>query len=137
MAKDIYHDLVKSALQQEGWTITSDPLQLYYGKRRVAVDLAAEKWIIAQKGLQKIAVEVKSFISMSLINELHHAVGQINFYELLLKKQDPNRILYLAMPEDAYDELISEPIVQEFLQLNHIKLIVYDTSKSIIVTWIN
>jgi hypothetical protein len=137
MAKEVYHDLVKRALQEDGWVITDDPLQLYLGKKRVAVDLAAEMWIIAEKELRKIAVEVKSFTSMSLINELHHAVGQIRFYELLLKKQEPNRILYLAMPEDAYDELIVEPVIQEFLQLNGVKLIIYDTFKANIVTWIN
>lgn len=124
MAKDVYHNLVKRALQEDGWVITDDPLQLYFGKKRVAVDLAAEMWIIAEKELRKIAVEVKSFTSMSLINELHHAVGPIRFYELLLKKQEPNRILYLAMPEDAYDELIIEPVIQEFLQLNEVQLII-------------
>jgi XisH protein len=87
MAKDVYHNLVKRALQEDGWVITDDPLQLYFGKKRVAVDLAAEMWIIAEKELRKIAVEVKSFTSMSLINELHHAVGQIRFYELLLKNK--------------------------------------------------
>jgi hypothetical protein len=47
MAKDVYHDLVKRALQEDGWVITDDPLQLYFGRKRVAVDLAAEMWIIA------------------------------------------------------------------------------------------
>jgi XisH protein len=137
MAKDIYHDHVKTALEKDGWVITAEPMPLFFGKRRVLVDLAAEKWIVAQKGLQKIAVEVKSFISMSVINDLHHAVGQVNFYELLLKKHDPNRVLYLAIPDDAYDELSSEPIIQEFLALYHIKIIVYDTLKKEIITWIN
>ncbi len=41
MAKDIYHDLVKKALENEGWTITHDPyyLSVGLGRRKVAADL--------------------------------------------------------------------------------------------------
>lgn len=31
MAKDIFHDTVKLALQKDGWTITHDPYRLRYG----------------------------------------------------------------------------------------------------------
>jgi hypothetical protein len=31
MAKDIYHDLVKQALKNEGWAITHDPYFLSVG----------------------------------------------------------------------------------------------------------
>ena len=29
MAKDIYHDTVRTALEKDGWTITDDPFNLY------------------------------------------------------------------------------------------------------------
>ena len=58
MAKDLYHDLVKEALIQQGWTITNEPYNLFFGEKRVMADLGAEKWIIAEKQLQKILVEV-------------------------------------------------------------------------------
>ena len=32
MARDTFHQVVKVALQKEGWVITSDPLQLRFGK---------------------------------------------------------------------------------------------------------
>ena len=31
MAKDIYHNLVRTALENEGWTITHDPFYLPLG----------------------------------------------------------------------------------------------------------
>ncbi len=33
MAKDIYHNVVKTALEKDGWTITNDPLTLKVGGR--------------------------------------------------------------------------------------------------------
>jgi hypothetical protein len=63
-AKDLYHETVKTALIKDGWTITDDhPLSLKIGNRNTAIDLGAEKIIAAERGTEKIAVEVKSFIS--------------------------------------------------------------------------
>ena len=137
MAKDIFHDLVKQALTNEGWTITHDPyyLSIGIGRRKVAADFAAEKFIIAQKETEKILVEVKSFISTSNINELHHSVGQYDFYALLLEQQEPDRIPFLAMPKDAYEDLIRETIVQTFLDRHHVKLIIFDVKNPFIVSW--
>ncbi|MGB7518966.1 MAG: element excision factor XisH family protein, partial [Spirulinaceae cyanobacterium] len=69
-AKDIYHHQVRNALIKDGWTITDDPLILSIGKRDLFVDLGAEKVIAAEKKNQKIAVEVKSFIGKSQVNDL-------------------------------------------------------------------
>ena len=38
-AKDIYHNTVKNALINDGWTITDDPLILSIGKKDLFVDL--------------------------------------------------------------------------------------------------
>ncbi len=32
-AKDIYHDVVRTALEKDGWAITADPLTLKIGRR--------------------------------------------------------------------------------------------------------
>lgn len=139
MAKDIYHELVKEALEKEGWVITHDPyyLSVGIGRRKVASDFGAEKYIIAEKGVEKILVEIKSFITTSNINELHHSVGQYDFYALLLEEQEPDRIPYLAMPKDAYEDLIREPIIQIFLDRHKVKLIIFDIQKPVIIAWKN
>jgi hypothetical protein len=48
---------------------------LAIGERDLYVDLGAEKLLIADRGSQKIAVEVKSFISPSPVKDLENALG--------------------------------------------------------------
>lgn len=75
-ARDIYHDIVVQALIDDGWEITDDPLVLSYGGRELYVDLGIEKSAIAaQKNNRKIAVEIKSFLKPSPIQDLEEAVG--------------------------------------------------------------
>ena len=100
MAKDIYHNLVRAALENEGWIITADPFTLTAGKRGVYVDLAAEKPIFAERESRKIAVEVKSFVSPSPVKDFEAALGQYLLYQVLLSKQEPSRTLYLAIREE-------------------------------------
>jgi len=69
MAKDLYHDLVKELLIADGWTITHDPLRLAFGIRKVYADIGAERLIAAEKGKEKIAVEIKSFVGLSVIDD--------------------------------------------------------------------
>lgn len=68
-AKDIYHDVVRTALEKDGWTITADPPTQKIGRRSVLVDLGAEKLIAAEQAGQKIAVEIKSFLSPSPLRD--------------------------------------------------------------------
>ncbi|MCP4701964.1 MAG: hypothetical protein GY862_34660 [Gammaproteobacteria bacterium] len=62
-AKDMYHYVVKTALEKDGWTITDDPLIIQVDqKRSLYIDLGAENLLAAEKTGQKIAVEIKSFL---------------------------------------------------------------------------
>ena len=136
-AKDIYHDTVKNALVKDGWTITDDPLKLTIGSRSLYVDLGAEKLIAAQKDNQKIAVEIKSFISPSPINDLESALGQYILYQDILKSTDTGRILYLAIREEVCNDLFTEPIGQLLLKNQRIKLITFNPDTQELVGWID
>lgn len=136
-AKDIYHDTVKNALVKDGWTITDDPLKLTIGSRSLYVDLGAEKLIAAQKDNQKIAVEIKSFLSPSPINDLENALGQYVLYQNILKSTDVERILYLAVREEVYNDLFAEPIGQLLLSNQQIKLITFSENRQELVKWID
>ena len=57
--RDIIHEIVRNALEKDGWVITHDPLIIPSGGTTFRMDLGAEKMIIAEKGLEKIAVEIK------------------------------------------------------------------------------
>lgn len=61
-ARDFFHDTVKRALIADGWTITHDPLPVSFELGDMYIDLGAEKILAAERGNEKIAVEVKSFM---------------------------------------------------------------------------
>ncbi len=137
-AKDIFHNIVRSALEKDGWIITHDPLFLQPSQEvRMKVDLAAQKLLSAQKGNQKIAVEVKSFIGLSAISEFHIAVGQFLNYQVALDKLDLEWILYLAIPTDIYQDFFTDSFVQEVVKRFQIKLLVFHIQKQEIVLWID
>ncbi len=136
-AKDIYHNTVKTALEKDGWKITHDPLRLKIGERSLYVDLGAEKLLTAEKQDRKIAVEVKSFVSVSPVSDLEEAVGQYIVYEDILEYSEPDRIIYLAISEEVYLDIFSEPIGQILLNKKRLKLIVFNSKKETIVRWID
>lgn len=134
-AKDLYHDTVKTALEKDGWTVT-DSLPLKVGKRDLFIDLGAEKLLIAQRNVQKIAVEVKSFISPSPVTDLEQALGQYLLYEDLMRTQYPDRLLYLAIRDTVYESFFQEEIVQIVLESRRLKLLIFDEIQEVIVQWI-
>jgi len=134
-ARDIYHHQVKRALHKEGWRISSDPLLLRAGTLALYVDLGAEKLLAADKGEEKIAVEIKSFIRASDISEFHGALGQFMNYRYALSKQEPDRKLYLAVPAEAYDGFFTQSFIREVLQQYQVNLLVFDPEQEVIQQW--
>ncbi len=135
-ARDIYHETVKKALRKEGWMITHDPLPLKWGRKDMYVDLGAEKLLLAEKVDQKIAVEVKSFVGPSEIEDLKNALGSYLLYFDVLEQLEPARSLYLAIRKAVYFDLFEEPIGQLLLQNTRLKIIVFDQHQEEIVQWI-
>jgi len=136
-AKDFFHDAVKSALQKDGWIITDDPLYLKFGDDQLRVDIAAERLIAAERDREKIAVEVKSFLSPSTISEFHTALGQFLNYRVVLQVQQPERKLYLAVTEEIYRSFFRRDLAQLSMQTYQIKLIVFKPVTEVILQWIN
>lgn len=135
-AKDIYHDVVRKGLEKDGWIITADPLTLKIGRRSVLVDLGAEKLLAAERSGQKIAVEIKSFVSPSPMRDLENALGQFILYSQVLKEQEPDRTLYLAISRLVFGDIFSEEVGQLILKTTDLRLIVFHTQKEEIVQWI-
>jgi len=137
MAKDIFHNTVKTALQKDGWRITNDPYQLRYGLADVYIDLAAEETIIAEKGGRKIAVEIKSFAGGSTISEFHTALGQFLNYRIAIEvSNEPERILYLAIPTDTYQMFLRFEPAKTVIERYEVRLIVYNPKSEAIDQWI-
>ncbi|MFQ6041100.1 MAG: element excision factor XisH family protein [Candidatus Poribacteria bacterium] len=135
-ARDIYHNNVRNALVKDGWTITHDPYTLTFGNRDVYVGLGAERLLAAEKGGDKIAVEVKSFRSASDMHDLEVAVGQYVFYRSLLTRFEPDRKLFLAVPYSVFASTLSESIARPVIEDLEIALISFDPRQEVIVKWI-
>lgn len=134
-ARDLYHKHVRNALQRDGWIITHDPLKLKWGVRDLYVDLGTEQLLAAEKGTQKIAVEIKSFLGPSEIADLEQALGQFVLYTSVLDEVEPERILYLAVSEEIFVDLFEEPIGQLLLTKQQLRLVVFDPTTEVIRTW--
>jgi hypothetical protein len=136
-AKDVFHDAVKSALQKEGWQVADKQLKVIWEKVELYIDLSAERFLAADRGGEKIAVEVKSFLENSTLYSFHGAVGQFISYRTALREQDPDRVLYLGVPQDTYDTFFQQPFTQAVIQENQVRLVVYNAEREEIILWID
>jgi hypothetical protein len=118
-----------------GWVITDDPLSLRIGTRNTSIDLGAEKLIAAERGAEKIAVEIKSFIGPSPITDLEKAWGQFFLYARALKKRDPTRRLYLAIGRNIYETLFQEEAGELLLEEPGFCLLVFNEITEEILQW--
>jgi XisH protein len=138
MAKDIVHEAVKKALIKDQWLITHDPYKITFGGVNMGVDLGAEKIIAATKDQRKIAIEIKSFLEQSsAIYQFHTALGQFINYRTVLAAKDPERVLYIAIPNFSYESFFTLEFTQLIIQQNQLKLMVFDPEEEVIIQWIN
>jgi hypothetical protein len=72
----------------------------------------------------------------SRINEFHKAVGQFKFYYVALEMKDPNRILFLAIPDVIWKRFFQKQLIQRSLKRIDAKILVYNPVKNEIVKWI-
>ena len=101
----------------------------------ISTDLGAEKIIVAEKGLTRIAVEVKSFLNPSMIHDFLRANGQYTGYRTVIKRKQLNRVIYLAVPMFAYEKLIVYEFVRDIVEESRIKFILFDHIEKIIKEW--
>lgn len=138
MARDAFHQQVKNALIKDGWKITHDPFTIRISEVvKLQIDLAATNAIAAERNSEKIAVEIKSFIGDSDISAFHTALGQYLNYCQALEEQEPERIVYLAIPIETYYDFFQLPFIQRALQRYQVRVIIYDPKLEEIEQWIN
>ncbi len=97
--------------------------------------MGAEKVIAAEKGNDKIAVEIKSFVGRSIINDAENALGQYLIYQKLLAKKESDRVLYMAIDfetlTDSFTDELRELLTDDF----EVRLLVFDKTSEEIVEW--
>ncbi len=123
--KDLYHDIFAAALEKAGWRITDDPLHLAFGGQDLYVDLGAQRLLGPPKGSVEIAVEVKSFVGKSAINDLQNAVGQYNIYRDVLAEGQSDRPLYLAVPMRTYKHVFLNQFGRIITQRQRLLLVIF------------
>ena len=102
----------------------------------IETDLGAEKVLIAEKGLTKIAVEVKSFLNPSPINDFHTALGQYETYLDVLEMKQIDRIMYLAMPYATHTFLSTKEYFRYMTKKRKVKFILFVPETITIEKWI-
>ena len=136
MARDRFHGTVRRALEHDGWTITADPYLVRFDRTAVEVDLAAEQLLTAERTERRIAIEVKSFLGPSRMYDFHLALGQFLTYRLAIELHDPDCILYLAVPVDAYEQVFLGFMAQRIIHQYRVCLLVFDPLRETIMQWI-
>ncbi len=70
------------------------------------------------------------------MNDLEQAIGHYIIYEDVLEKIEPERELYLAIPEEIFEDLFEEPLGQLLRENHHVQLIVFEPTQEVILRWI-
>ena len=132
-AEDHYHPLVVRMLIKDGWKIVTEQYKLIVGERRLWIDIQVAK---SEQSLA-ILVEVKGFEnSSSAVSELGDATGQYVLYQVGLAANKLSFTLYLAVPEFAYQGILSEELGKQVLQRIGMNLLVFDPDQEVITRWI-
>lgn len=137
MAKDLYHETVKRALEKDGWHITHDPFVLKYKDLTVFADLGAEKILFKNQNESKIVVEIKVFGGKSKTTEFEKAKGQYDVYLFAMRKNQIDRILYLAVSSKVYNSIFLRPSIQEIIAESKMNLLIFDAENEVVIRWIN
>jgi hypothetical protein len=137
MAKDFFHHHVKQVLKNDGWTITHDPFRVEYEGDEYEMDLGAERLIAAEKDMEKIVVEIKSFLKTSVVYQFHDALGQYMNYLIGLKlAKETERRLFLALSHTVYNRLSESPLLMASIEAYKVNILVFDANKPEVVSWI-
>jgi len=113
------------------------PFLYSFGNKEGYIDLGAERLLIgAKKGNEKIAVEVKSFIGKSDLDDFKEALGQFLIYLLALEEKELDRILYLAIPSDFYYRFLEDPFFARLLTHYKINILIFNIDQIIVEQWI-
>lgn len=134
-ARDSFHETVKQALIKDNW-VNIAPLVLRYGATKLEIDLGAEQVLIAQKDNVQIAIEVKSFSAASVVYEFHQAIGQYIHYRMVLRQAQPERIPYLALPDEIYQRFFQTQFFRDSLEENQVRLLLVNPDLEEVTQWI-
>jgi hypothetical protein len=111
---------------------------LKVGDSDLFIDLGAEHLLSAERGGERIAIEIKSFIGASAMQDLQQALGQFLLYEDVLSQSvDSNdRVLFLAVREVTFASVFQSEVGKIVLANHRLRLMVFDTNAEVVTRWV-
>lgn len=103
----------------------------------VFADLGAEKVFVENRKESKIIVEIKVFGGKSKTTEFEKAKGQYDIYLFASRKNQINRLLFLAIPNEIYEQTFLRPSIREIVAEEKMNLLVSKPETEKIIRWIN
>lgn len=70
-----------------------------------------------------------------MMREFHMALGQFMNYRCALESEDPERTLYLALPNTIYDDFFTQIFPQQVIQRYEIPMLIYSIQTGEIEQW--
>lgn len=86
--------------------------------------------------MEKIAVEIKSFIGKSDLDDFEGALGKFQLYLFALEDIEPERILFLAIPIGFYNRFFNDIFFQKLIKRANLKILIFDEQTKNIHSWI-
>lgn len=138
MARDKIHKIVVIALEKNGCEITDDPLiiELKDDAKSIEIDLAGTKAVGADRSNEKIAVEIKSFLSTSLFPDFYSSLGQYLSYRYILEYQAIERTLYLGVSLKAFYRIRKISTFIKIWKYYDVKIVIINLQKQTVEKWI-
>jgi len=137
MARDLIHFAIRRALEKDGWLVTDDPLTIVSERTRFYIDIGARKFLTAEKNQEKIAVEIKTLESRSILEPFYCALGKFCVYRKAIKDGGHDRKLYLGISETSHNRLTKIQIFAKIIEEFKVNLIIVDLETEKIITWIS
>ena len=134
--QDLYHDVVRDALRQDGWRLTHTALQLKARADARAGELWEGPWLIADKDERKVAVAVSSLVGRSNLADILQTWRQLALSRPRLHAMDSDRVVYLAVRQATYSACFGGTEGDLMLEKEHMQLLVFDPRAEVIVQWV-
>jgi len=135
-AKDVIHDAVCNALKKDGWIVTHEHMRVDFEDTHVYVDIGAERLLVAERADEKIAIEVKSFIGRSTIQDMENAVGQFMVYRVLLQQTEPTRHLFIGISHITFETVFQSKAIQKLVNELSLSLLIVNIETEEVELWI-
>lgn len=136
-AQDHHHQIVVRSLKKAGWTILREQYLVSVASnvvpaRRLYIDIQAQS-----NNAQIILLEVKG-LQRSPIHDFMELVGQYLVYRGALDYLGDATPLYVAIPRQAYHNVIEDELSQQVLMRmpSPIPFVIYDPDTEEIIQWI-